>query len=275
MLKILENKLHGLTHKIIHSGLILISIAIDFKEGSGCYLLSLTDAIQDYYTSIDSEFLNLIENTCSWFEYGGSIINSQYPIGLLFDKYCKNNGGILFSIKLVFQNKNSNSNNQKVAIFSEKNSVFNNDLIKIITNNIKLSQTVMFGDCRKFQMLNKKDYDELFNSIFSLSRTTCEYETTINRLFGSTNEIYINTKNIPVKIHINNESFLRSFKKDINNRLIDIKDILNYFVSETNVALDSHDVIFHGTVLPLNTPLIFLTIFCSYVDGIVQLVLRD
>ncbi|KAH8583202.1 uncharacterized protein ELE39_002900 [Cryptosporidium sp. chipmunk genotype I] len=282
MFKILEDKLHDLTHKIVHSGLILISISTDFRGENESpslkyapklyfiiprigYLLSLTDTIQDYYTSIDKEFFNLIENTFSWFEHDG----------VLFDKYYKSNNSVLFNIKLVLQHKNSNKNRQETFFFSEKNSVFNNNLTKIITNNIKLSQTVMFGDCRKLQMLNKKDYNELFDSIFSLSRTTREYEKIIDRLFGTTNEIYLNTKNIPVKIHVKSESFLRSFKKDVDNQLIEIKDVLNYFTLETNVSLNSHEVIFHGIALPLNTPLIFLTIFCPYIDGIVQLVLRD
>lgn len=78
-----------------------------------------------------------------------------------------------------------------------------------------------------------------------------------------------------MKIHINEETFLRSFKKDINNEPTKIIDILNYIASETSVNIDNVDVIFHGIVLPLNTPLIFLTTFCSYIDGIVQLVLRS
>ncbi|KAL5369238.1 hypothetical protein CPHLJ_4g2034 [Cryptosporidium parvum] len=292
MLKIIESKSHALTHKIIHSGLLLISISIDHGEESKfskwkCapklyfiiprigYLLSLIDTIQDYYASIDKEFYNLIENTFSWFEYDGLVINSQFPVGILFDKYHKSNDSVSFNIKLVLQYNNSNKNNRKAPFFSEENSVFNNNLIKIITNNIKLSQTVMFGDCRKLQMMNKKDYNELFDSIYSLSKTTGEYEKIIHRLFGSANEIYFNTKNIPVKIHVKNESFLRSFKKDINNQLIEIKDILNHFKFETNVSLDSNKVIFHGVALPLNTPLIFLTIFCPYIDGIVQLVIKD
>lgn len=92
MLKIIQDKLHDLTHKIIHSGLILVSIEISLRGENDysrltCapklyliiprigYLLSLTDIIQDYYTSIDKEFLNLTENTFSWFEYNGLIIN--------------------------------------------------------------------------------------------------------------------------------------------------------------------------------------------------------
>lgn len=89
---ILEGKSHNLSHKIVHSGLLLISIGVDFRGKNECsrlmyapklcfvtprigYLLSLTDAIQDYYSSIDKDFLNLTYDTFSWFEFDGSKID--------------------------------------------------------------------------------------------------------------------------------------------------------------------------------------------------------
>ncbi|KAJ1610232.1 hypothetical protein OJ253_1272 [Cryptosporidium canis] len=207
MIEILEDKSLNLSHKVVHSGVLLTSIDVDFRGGNDCsrilhapklclvlprigYLLSLADTIQDYYSSIDKEFLKIIENNFSWFEFDGSIINSQFPVGLLFDKHCKNHNSILFNIKLVLQSKNG----MRTTIHYDKGSIFNNNLTKIITNNIKLSQTIMFGDCRRFQKLSKREYQELINSIFSLSRTTGNYENVILRLFGPTQEMFTKIK---------------------------------------------------------------------------------
>ncbi|KAF7459349.1 autophagy protein 5 [Cryptosporidium felis] len=291
MSKILDNELYCLTHKVIHSGLILVSITIDIRNGEEFpklrstrksyfivprigYLVALVEQIRDHYCSIDGEFIKLIENNSSWFEFNGSIINSEYPIGLLFDLYSENNESLIFKLNLVFHERSNCREDLKNTRLFDYNYNYKR-FTKVFTNNIKLSQTIMYGSCRKFQMLSKRQFEGLFHTVLSLSKTTNQYESMIEILFGSPREIFMNIINIPVKIHVQGQIFLRSFKKEVNGELFEIKGILYEISGEISVNYENIAVIFQGITLPLETPLIMLAIFCSYPDGIIQITLRD
>ncbi|KAH8738947.1 hypothetical protein FG386_000813 [Cryptosporidium ryanae] len=279
----ITNRFSCLTQGIIHSGLILLSISLEIRGIKGystlkCapnlylliprigYLICVFDSVRDYYNSFDYRFSILIDNNSNWLEYDGFIINSECPIGLLSDIY--NINGLNFCIKLVIC---SEGRDGKKTI----KSISNGDcFFKKITNNIKLSQTLILGNCRKFQMLSEKEYKNLIGFIYSLSLTTEKYECIYKEIFGKVEEIYENARNIPVKIYIKNKAFLKSFSRNINNRPFKIKDILNELSSNINESYDNLSVIFHGIEIPIETPLICLLTSCPYIDGIIHLVLR-
>ncbi|KAK6589764.1 hypothetical protein RS030_1163 [Cryptosporidium xiaoi] len=279
----LTNNFSSLTQNVIHSGLVILSIHLEIRGAKGystlkCapklyllvprvgYLICVIDALQDYYNSFDSRFSMLIEKNHHWFECDGFKINSEYPIGLILDIHNKSGLQLCVSLVIVFEDKSGEKIER--ATFNEI------DFVKKITNDIKLSQTLILGNCRKFQMLSERKYKYLIDLIYSLSVTTEKYESIYEEIFGKVEEIYNNARNVPVKIYIKNRIFLKSFSRNINNRPLTIRDVLNDISSNLNESYDDLLVIFHGIEIPIETPLVCLLVSCSYIDGMIHLVLR-
>ncbi|EEA05898.1 uncharacterized protein CMU_016470 [Cryptosporidium muris RN66] len=150
--------------------------------------------------------------------------------------------------------------------------------LKNFFNIIKLSQIITDNNCRQFQSITKKKYEELIDWIQMTCSSTNQYDDIIQSFFGHIDK-RCNIKFLPIRIHIidsinlTSVSLLRYYPIKSGENLLTFEDI---FIDIVPIRyIDKVELIIHGIRPPLNTPLLFIAINCIYIDGFIHIVLNN
>eukprot|EP01117_Protostelium_nocturnum_P012356 TRINITY_DN4553_c0_g2_i1.p1 TRINITY_DN4553_c0_g2~~TRINITY_DN4553_c0_g2_i1.p1 ORF type:complete len:271 (+),score=64.79 TRINITY_DN4553_c0_g2_i1:116-928(+) len=204
------------------------------------FLPLLASSIRKHFSSFITTLHLGTHESELWFEYNGTPLKWNYPVGVLYDIFSTSSSP-LWEVVVRFQGFPSD----QLIPYQNENSVKNYFL-----NSLKESVYIKNGDCSKINSLSVSDSADLWEGFKQLD---------YNRFWGSNRKLHpeSNLKFIPIRLFKRNQS---SYTQEIifplrdNNKPKQLEDIFSEIGSE-----NPSSVIISGVQPPLDSPLLWVS----------------